>query len=80
MEHGYKMPSCKYITERVISKLHEEVKQIVVGKIANATYVSLTTDIWSTDLNSSSLLSLTAHWLTSEFERRSACHAACQVI
>ncbi len=66
------MPSPKYFTETVIPKIYEKVKQSVVLEITNATNVSLTTDIWSTDLNSSSLLSLTAQWLTPKFELKNA--------
>ncbi len=58
LEPLYAMPSRKYFTETVIPKIYEKVKQSVVLEITNATNVSLTTDIWSTDLNSSSLLSL----------------------
>ncbi len=66
------MPSRRYFTETVIPKIHEKAKQSVVQELTNATYVSLTTDIWNTELNSSSLLSLTAHWLASKFELKSA--------
>ena len=41
-------------------------------EVADISYLGFTTDIWSTDLNSCSLLSLTAHWLTPQFERKSA--------
>jgi len=79
MEPRYKMPSRKYITETVISKVYEEVKQIVVGKNANATYVSLTTDIWSTDLNSSFFAEPDSSLADTGIGEED-CHAACPVI
>ena len=35
-------------------------------------YVSFTTDSWSYSVNDTSLLSLTAHWIDSQFKRTSA--------
>ena len=72
LEPRYNIPSRKYFTDTVIPKICDDVKCTVVKEIANASHISLTTDIWSTDLNSCSLLSLTAHWLTPQFERKSA--------
>ena len=42
------------------------------AELAQAMYLSFTTDIWTTDVSSNSLLNLTAHWLTDSFERKSA--------
>ena len=72
LEPRYNIPSRKYFTETVIKKLFDDVKSIVAKEVTAISHLGLTTDIWSTDLNSCSLLSLTAHWLTSQFERRSA--------
>lgn len=54
------------------------MKSVVRNEIAAVLNFSLTTDIWSTDLNSTSLLSLTAHWLNCNFERRSVVLNAAQ--
>ena len=72
LEPRYAIPSQKYFTDTVIPKLHDEVKDAVMKQITCVSYISLTTDIWSTDLNSCSLMSLTAHWLSQKFERKSA--------
>lgn len=37
-----------------------------------ADYISFTTDVWSCDVNSDSLLGLTAHWVDGNFQRKSA--------
>ena len=39
--------------------------------IGGVQWFSFTTDIWSTDVSNDSLLSLTAHWITDSFERKS---------
>ena len=44
----------------------------VKSKIEGVTHFSFTTDAWSTSADSFSLLSLTAHWLTELFAKRSA--------
>ena len=72
LEPRYVLPSRKYITETVIPKLYDEVKSAVSKHVTGISHISFTTDIWSTDLSSCSLLSLTAHWLTHQFERKSA--------
>ena len=41
-------------------------------KLRNAKHFSFTTDIWSTNVSSDSLLSFTAHWITNDFQRLSA--------
>ena len=50
----------------------EGITACVKSEIVNVQWFSFTTDIWSTDVGSHSLLSLTAHWLTDSFERKSA--------
>ena len=44
----------------------------VKSEIEGVTHVSFTTDTWSASAGSCSLLSLTAHWLTELFAKRSA--------
>ena len=72
LEPRYNIPSHKYFTETVIKKIYDDIKSIVAKEVADISYLGFTTNIWSTDLNSCSLLSLTAHWLTPQFERKSA--------
>lgn len=71
LEPRYNIPSRKYFTETIMPKIYEGMKSVVGREVAGVSNFSLTTDIWSTDLNTTSLLSLTAHWLASSFERRS---------
>ena len=72
LEPRYSLPSRKYMTETVLPRIMTAVTSCVKLEIANVRWYSFTTDIWSTDVSSHSLLSLTAHWLTDSFERKSA--------
>ncbi len=72
LEPRYSLPSRRYITETVIPTITEEIRIKVKVELAQVKYLSFTTDIWTTDISSNSLLSLTAHWLTDSFERKSA--------
>ena len=44
--------------------MQERIKK----KLEEMQYVSLTTDIWSSDVNSDSLLSVTAHWVDNNWQ------------
>lgn len=72
VESRYNIPSRRYITETVMPKIHDRTKNAVFQEITDVPNISFTTDIWSTDVNMHSLLSLTAHWITESFERKSA--------
>ena len=72
IEPKYNIPSRKYFTETVVPEIHDRIKKAVAKEIAAVRNMSFTTDIWSTAVNMHSLLSLTAHWVTESFERKSA--------
>uniref|UniRef100_A0A1X7UI74 Uncharacterized protein n=1 Tax=Amphimedon queenslandica TaxID=400682 RepID=A0A1X7UI74_AMPQE len=73
MESRRSLPSRKYFTEMVIPSIHRGIEGEVWKEIAGVKwYLSFTTDIWSTSVSNDSLLSLTAHWLNNNFERKSA--------
>jgi len=48
------------------------MKEDVSKLIGTAKYINLTTDIWSSSVNITSLLSLTAHWIDDAFVKVSA--------
>ena len=72
LEPRYKIPSRKYIAEKITPTVYEEIRESVATAISNAMNFSFTTDIWSTIISSHSLISLTCHWITDEFERKFA--------
>ena len=73
LEPRYTCPSRKYYTDNVIPKICSGMKDEISKLISSEEgSVSFTTDIWSCSVNNTSLLSLTAHWISDSFEKRSA--------
>ena len=72
IEPRYKIPSRKYFTDNVLPKIKENIDTKVFELLKDVEFLSLTTDIWSTSLSNESLISMTAHWISNEFECTSA--------
>ena len=73
LEPRYSLPSRNYITENILPQIHSEVMAAVKEQLASVrSMFSFTTDAWSRANGGASLLSLTAHWITDSFERKSA--------
>ena len=69
----YHIPSTKYFAETVIPNIAQGIRAEVQAKLQEGTdYISFATDVWSSDVNSDSLLGLTAHWVDKNFLRKSA--------
>ena len=71
IEPRYSIPSRKYITDTVLPRIHSDVLEKVKNELEEARWISCTSDIWSTEVSHDSLISLTAHWVTNQFERKS---------
>ena len=72
LEPRYKLPSRWYFSETLIPSIYDKLKLLVAELVQVQHYVSCTTDIWSAPVHDS-LLSLTAHFITKEFERKHVC-------
>ena len=72
LEPRYSVPSRKYVTEVVIPRIVVGLTNEVQKLLKPVVWFNFTTDIWSTDASSDSLLSLTLHWFSDSFERQSA--------
>ena len=72
LEPRYHLPSRKYFVDKVLPLVHDDVKTRVKTETARVSHFSFTTDAWSASCGGCSLLSLTAHWLTEEFVKKSA--------
>ena len=72
LEPKYLIPSRRYFCETVIPEMVCTMESRIKSKLEGMQYVSFTTDIWSSDVNSDSLLSLTAHWIDDSFNPLSA--------
>lgn len=70
LEPRFNMESRTYITKTLIPKIYRDVKEDIGGKLSAASFVSLTTDGW-TGRNTRSYNTVTAQYLTQEFEFKS---------
>ena len=72
LEPRYTLPSRCYFTEDVVPGIASTINSKLAVVLKDVTYLSLTTDVWSTSLTNQSLISLTAHWLEDSFVRKPA--------
>ena len=72
LEPCYKCPSCKYFTDTILPKIYTGMREEVTKLIGGAKHIIFTTDIWSSSVNTTCLLSLTAHWIDDAFAKISA--------
>ena len=67
LEPRYHIPSHKYFCKTVIPGIVNTIESKVKAKLQGTNYISFTTDIWSSEVNSDSLLSLGGWHLSSFF-------------
>ena len=72
LECRYKVPSRKHFSQKVIPQMYTDVHEVVAQSIRDIPLLSFTTDMWTSSVNNRSFLGLTVHWITSDFNRRSA--------
>lgn len=53
-------------------QIHKGIEFKVKAELSGIKAFSFTTDIWSTDVCNNAMISLTAHWITETFTRKSA--------
>jgi hypothetical protein len=63
----------------MIPELYDTMRSKLADMLAAVQYISFTTDEWSTSQCTDSLLSVTAHWIDGQWQRRSAVVAASPV-
>lgn len=66
----YKIKSRSYFTTTLLPQLYDRVKIKVKDCLKDVKIVSFTCDVWTSKCNEHSLLSLTAHFLDSDFRPR----------
>ncbi|KAJ8930276.1 hypothetical protein NQ314_016943, partial [Rhamnusium bicolor] len=62
LQPHYKIPSRKYFTDTVIPDVCNSCRAKVLENISAAEFISVTTNMWTSDVNNNSFISLTAHW------------------
>lgn len=65
----YKLKGREYFTEHICKTMYERIRQKIVLFLKDFEKISFTTDIWSEPSASVSLLSLTAHGITEDFQK-----------
>ena len=60
------------MTEKNLHRIHEAITTEVKKEIAGVEWFGFTSDIWSTSVSDDSMISLTYHWLTDDFAKKSA--------
>ena len=70
----YMLPSRRYFSDVMLPKTYQELKARISSQLgeANATHISFTSDIWTSNHSVESLVSLTGHCIDQEFTRASA--------
>jgi hypothetical protein len=66
------VPCRKYFTENIIPNIHERTKKQIHQLVTEAKWISLTSDIWTSQHNNYSFISFTAHWIDDDFENSHA--------
>jgi hypothetical protein len=79
LEPRYTLPSDSYFRMTMIPELYDTMRSKLADVLAAVPYISFTTDEWSTSQCTDSLLSVTAHWIDEQWQRRSAVVAASPV-
>jgi len=72
LEPRYFLPSRKYFSTKVIPEMYDATRARVQSEVDHAKSVCLTADTWTAQNTTESFFSLTAHWITDDFKRRSA--------
>ena len=67
LEPGYVMPSRRTVKSMIFHLYEESKSKIINLLVTTSTFVSLTTDIW-TSLANDAYISLSAHWITPTWE------------
>ncbi|KAF0040464.1 hypothetical protein F2P81_006362 [Scophthalmus maximus] len=70
LEPRYEIPSCTNVSSKIMPDIYEQEKMAIVNNLSKATSVALTTDGWTSRATESSL-SVTAHYITAEWEMQS---------
>ena len=65
LEPRYTMPSRRHLIRTILPGIYESSKEAIQKNLHLTSYVSLTTDIW-TSLNTTSFITVTAHFFNSE--------------
>lgn len=68
---AYNIPSEKYFRENIVPNIYKKCKDKIKNEImAASSKISITSDIWTSQYNNNSYISLTGHWIDNDFGAR----------
>lgn len=73
LEPKYIIPSRKYFAETLLPDLFQKVKKNILQVIKYHNGISFSIDLWTNEFTTQSFMSLTSHWINTEFQLESAC-------
>ena len=78
LQPRYMIPSRRYFSETMLPALYDELRSAVVDELAvpEGHFVSFTSDIWTCSSSNETFISLSGHWIKTDFTRRNAVLAA----
>ena len=63
----YQLPNRKYFSDKMIPDIYERVKAKINDDLADSSMITCTSDLWTCSTNNSAFISLTAHYITTDF-------------
>lgn len=66
----YKPPSRKYFTDKIIPDIYNRVRIKISKVLGEASFISLTSDIWTCSNTNESFISITGHWISEKWDKR----------
>lgn len=74
IQPNYLIPSRRYFAEVLLPRTYNEIKAGLKEDLlaTNAPFVSFTSDIWTSQHANEAFVSLSAHWIDPEFQRKNA--------
>ncbi|XP_065667566.1 zinc finger BED domain-containing protein 4-like [Hydra vulgaris] len=64
---NYQIPSRSYFSENIVPQTYGNLFNSIKSNISSVSYISLTTDIWTSNSLNVTFISMIAHWLNNEF-------------
>ena len=69
----FSLPSRKMFSQQVIPSKYDTMKCKIENELLKSKYCALTTDLWTSQHQHRSYISLTAHYVTPDFELKARC-------
>jgi hypothetical protein len=72
LQPAYALPSRRTLMRTLLPAEYSRIKEQVVADLEDAPAIATTTDLWSSATSAESYFTLTAHWISSDWQLRAA--------